>query len=70
MNTLTLMNIKDRTWTIQACSAITKEGKKKVLNKVVMIMYRSPRGHGVARKNHLRKEVRLKHHDELIYADE
>lgn len=26
MNTLTLMEIKDRTWTIQACSAVTKEG--------------------------------------------
>ena len=27
MNNLTLMEIKDRTWTIQACSAVTKEGK-------------------------------------------
>jgi hypothetical protein len=27
MNTLQLMEIKDRTWTIQACSAVTKEGK-------------------------------------------
>lgn len=26
MSTLTLMEIKDRTWTIQACSAVTKEG--------------------------------------------
>ncbi len=26
MQTLTLMEIKDRTWTIQACSAVTKEG--------------------------------------------
>ncbi len=29
LNTLNLMNIKDRTWTIQACSAVTKEGKRK-----------------------------------------
>lgn len=28
MNNLTLMEIKDRTWTIQACSAVTKEGKR------------------------------------------
>ena len=28
MGTLTLMDIKDRTWTIQACSAVTKEGKE------------------------------------------
>lgn len=27
MNNLTLMEIKDRTWTIQACSAVTKDGK-------------------------------------------
>ena len=27
MGNLTLMEIKDRTWTIQACSAVTKEGK-------------------------------------------
>ncbi len=27
MNSLTLMEIKDRTWTIQACSAVTKDGK-------------------------------------------
>ncbi len=26
LNTLSLMAIKDRTWTIQACSAVTKEG--------------------------------------------
>jgi ADP-ribosylation factor-like protein 3 len=26
LNTLSLMEIKDRTWTIQACSAVTKEG--------------------------------------------
>jgi ADP-ribosylation factor-like protein 3 len=26
MSFLTLMEIKDRTWTIQACSAVTKEG--------------------------------------------
>lgn len=26
MNTLTLMEIKDRTWNIQACSAVTKDG--------------------------------------------
>ena len=30
MNTLALMEIKDRTWTIQACSAVTKEGKNKI----------------------------------------
>ena len=28
MNSLTLMEIKDRTWTIQACSAVTKDGKQ------------------------------------------
>jgi len=27
MGNLQLMEIKDRTWTIQACSAVTKEGK-------------------------------------------
>lgn len=27
VSTLNLMDIKDRTWTIQACSAVTKEGK-------------------------------------------
>jgi ADP-ribosylation factor-like protein 3 len=27
LNTLSLMDIKDRTWNIQACSALTKEGK-------------------------------------------
>jgi len=26
MNTLKLMDIKERTWNIQACSAFTKEG--------------------------------------------
>jgi ADP-ribosylation factor-like protein 3 len=26
LNTLSLMEIKDRTWTIQACSAVTKKG--------------------------------------------
>ena len=45
MNNLTLMEIKDRTWTIQACSAVTKEGK--LLNQHTHI-YRPPRRHGMA----------------------
>jgi ADP-ribosylation factor-like protein 3 len=52
MNNLTLMDIKDRTWTIQACSAVTKEGKPHLL-----LTFRSPGGHGVARQDHLREEV-------------
>ena len=31
MSTLTLMEIKDRTWNIQACSAVTKEGNTIIL---------------------------------------
>jgi ADP-ribosylation factor-like protein 3 len=45
MNNLTLMEIKDRTWTIQACSAVTKDGK---IRKKQQTIYRSTRGHGVA----------------------
>lgn len=53
MNTLTLMEIKDRTWTIQACSAVTKEGK----TCEAMMGYRPPGGNGVARQNDLREEM-------------
>lgn len=54
MNTLQLMEIKDRTWTIQACSAVTKEGK--LLIRLTSL--RTSRWHGVARKDHIREEMR------------
>lgn len=34
MSTLTLMEIKDRTWTIQACSAVTKEGMQSTIRLI------------------------------------
>ena len=46
MNTLTLMEVKDRTWTIQACSAVTKEGK--MHGKTLCSVYRSAGRNGVA----------------------
>ena len=46
MEKLTLMSIKDRTWNIQACSAVTKEGKNSAL-----IVNRTLRGNGMARKD-------------------
>ncbi len=46
------MEIKDRTWTIQACSAVTKEGKEDGFK-----LYRSSGWHGVARQDNFRKEV-------------
>jgi hypothetical protein len=52
MNTLQLMEIKDRTWTIQACSAVTKEGMGGEFH-----WFRSSGWHGVARQDHFRKEV-------------
>jgi ADP-ribosylation factor-like protein 3 len=48
MINLQLMEIKDRTWTIQACSAITREGKFSH-TFVLTVLYRPSRGHGVAR---------------------
>ena len=47
MSNLQLMEIKDRTWTIQACSAVTKEGKSNT--KATYNWYRSPGRHGMAR---------------------
>lgn len=58
MNALTLMEIKDRTWTIQACSAVTKEGKITIV--LIFAFYRSSRGHGMVSQNNLREEMSIK----------
>lgn len=49
------MEIKDRTWTIQACSAVTKEGKIQARR---LSICRFTRRHGVACKDNFREEMR------------
>jgi hypothetical protein len=54
------MEIKDRTWTIQACSAVTKEGNNYLVNGFI----RTSRGYGMASEDHIREEMSIK----LIFA--
>jgi ADP-ribosylation factor-like protein 3 len=50
---LQLADISDRTWNIQACSALTKEGKSPIkTSKSNRMLNRSSRRNGVASQDH------------------
>jgi ADP-ribosylation factor-like protein 3 len=65
LNHMKLMDIQNRTWNIQACSALTKEGKLS-FHLTNIMEYRTSRGYGVAREDYLREEVKLGKENEII----
>jgi hypothetical protein len=57
MDALALMEIKDRTWTIQACSAVTKEGTESFVIRILNFECRFAGRHGMAGEDDLGEEM-------------